>query len=158
MWSSKSTAASSLSDEKERTSTGSSSVDLDLSSLVCQEIKETRRISDQEEVAATLSGMKRKHDAASESDRGSVAVTLSREAAADRFSSTSTSEKDNSTNEGEDSSDSDNNMRDMSEYPDRDRLWLELLAERPEDTEGKSMVDWLEKVVAASEPSSEEAR
>ena len=87
-----------------------------------------------------------------------MAVTLSDEAATDRSSSTaSTSEKDNSTNETEDSSDSDNNMRSMSSYPDRERIWLELLADRPEDTEGKSMVEWLEKAVAVSEPSTEEA-
>ncbi|KAL3922332.1 MAG: hypothetical protein SGILL_002265, partial [Bacillariaceae sp.] len=127
----------------------------DLSSLVCQEIDETQKTHEQKDVAATLFGMKRKRDDSDETDRRSMAVT-SYAAAADRSSSASTSEKDNSANEGEDSSDFENNTRDMSEYPDRERTWLELLAERPEDTEGKSMVEWLEKVVAASEPSSEE--
>jgi hypothetical protein len=54
------------------------------------------------------------------------------------------------TNEGEDSSDSEN-LKETSENSDRDRIWLELLAERPDNREGKEMVQWLEKVVSVSE-------
>lgn len=56
--------------------------------------------------------------------------------------------------EGDDSSDSENNKMSMNtDMPDREQQWAQLLVERPSDTEGKEMMEWLEKVVAImSEP------
>jgi hypothetical protein len=62
-------------------------------------------------------------------------VAHSDETTADQSSSASTtSEKDNSTNEGGNSSGFDNELMDMSKYPHQERIWLELLVERPEET------------------------
>ncbi|KAL3923772.1 MAG: hypothetical protein SGILL_001454, partial [Bacillariaceae sp.] len=125
----------------------------DVSEMICREVVSSQNANDRDEVAAALVGMKRKRDAADQYERRSLSVAFSDEMAADRSSSTATSEKDNSTsNEGEeDTSDSDTNVRGMTEHPDRNRIWMELLVERPLDTEGESMIEWLEKVVSASE-------
>jgi hypothetical protein len=94
--------------------------------------------------ALALAGMKRKRD---------LAIPVTRTAAFGTCSCSSTSEKDNSMEEG-DSSDSDKPPV-STETLDQEQAWLRLLSFTA--TEGKRMVEWLEKVVAISEPSSGKA-
>jgi len=91
--------------------------------------------------ALAHAGMKRKRD---------LAVPVTRTAAVGACSSSSTSEKVNSIEEEGDSSDYDKPPV-STETLDREQAWLRLLADRPQATEGKRMVEWLEKVVAISE-------